>query len=129
MKLKTVLLVDDDEDDIALFREALQELTSEISLITANNGQQALDLIRENYLNVDHIFLDINMPIMTGVECLEVLSAENKILPPSVTMYTTSGMDNRDYDRCVQLGAGFLTKPNSYTALVHSLNKRLQQGI
>jgi CheY-like chemotaxis protein len=123
---KRVMLVDDDEDDIDIFREALKEVDIEIELITANNGQDALDLVLEKKVMPDHIFLDINMPLMNGIDTLEQFSARKKIPPPGFTIYTTSNKGFKGYDRCIELGAHYLQKPNSYSSLVDTLKSRLK---
>jgi CheY-like chemotaxis protein len=121
---KTVMLVDDDEDDVEMFKEALKEVDNDILFLTANNGEDAVDYILSGILP-DHMFLDFNMPIMNGLQCLQELIKRNKIPPLEVTMYTTSGKDGPEYQQCVRLGAGFATKPNSYDGIVDLLRKRL----
>ena len=125
---KIILMVDDDEDDIHLFQEALQEVNDSFQLVTANNGQEALDLVLNNKVNPDHIFLDINMPVMNGLECLEELKRKNKIPPLLVTIYTTSAKGFLGFERCLELGASYLIKPYSYHDIVQSLRERLIQS-
>jgi CheY-like chemotaxis protein len=124
---KIILLVDDDEDDIHLFHEALQEVNDSFQLVTANNGMEALDLVLNNKVKPDHIFLDINMPVMNGLECLEELKKRNKIPPLLVTIYTTSAKGFSGFERCLELGASYLIKPCSYNDIVQSLRQKLIQ--
>jgi CheY-like chemotaxis protein len=122
---RNILLVDDDQDDIDLFVEAMQSISNDLNLIVANNGLEALDLLLRDGLAVDHIFLDINMPKMNGVECLEELSKKKNFPPPFVTMYTTSGKDSPEYEKCRKLGARFVTKPANYSELIRTLRVEL----
>lgn len=119
------MLVDDDQDDIDLFAEALREVDDQIILVTAYNGQQALDLLLQERAKPDHIFLDINMPIMNGIECLEQLNKRKKFPPPIVTIYSTSGKDSKTYDHCIRLGARFLTKPTSFLGLIKAIQQHI----
>ena len=119
------MLVDDDQDDIDLFAEALNEVNDKIQLVTAYNGQQALDLLLEGRVNPDFIFLDINMPIMNGIDCLRLLKAKRKFPPPVVTMYSTSGKDTAEYIECMKLGALFITKPATFQGLITAIQKQL----
>jgi CheY-like chemotaxis protein len=125
---KTILLVDDDQDDIDLFKEALEIVSKDAKLVTVNNGKEALDLVLDQKITLDHIFLDINMPVMSGVECLEELSRRKKIPPPEITIYTTSVEGFKGYDRCIELGAKYLRKPSTYGGLIETLKTRLMAG-
>jgi CheY-like chemotaxis protein len=120
----TVLLVDDDQDDVDLFCEALKEVDKSIICLTAHNGIQALSILDADLFETpDFIFLDINMPLMNGIQCLEKIRKADRLKDIHVTMYTTS-KDQREYHRCIELGADFLVKPSNYTTLIAVLKKR-----
>ncbi|HYF67623.1 MAG TPA: response regulator [Ohtaekwangia sp.] len=121
----TVLFVDDDQDDVDLFCEALKEIDKSIICLTAHNGIQALKILTADLFEVpDYIFLDINMPLMDGIQCLEQIRKENRLKDINVTMYTTS-KDPREYRRCIELGADYLVKPANYSTLLSMLKERL----
>ena len=113
---KLFLLIDDDVDDSELFREALEEASKTLVLHCAENGEEALKLLKQ--IAKPHIiFLDINMPRMNGWECLKKLksTAEYKDIP--VIMYSTSS-HQREIDIALNMGAlSFFTKPHSYREL------------
>jgi len=68
------LLADDDPDDVDMFREALSIIDPAIVFYHAQDGRGVLDNLGVNNLEKpDIIFLDINMPIMNGWECLAKL--------------------------------------------------------
>ena len=72
-----ILLVDDEQDfldPIAFWLEA-----KGYNVRTANNGREAIKLIDEN--TPDIVFLDINMPVMDGVETLRQIRKKNQTLP------------------------------------------------
>lgn len=124
----TILLVDDDPDDIEIFTDAIREIDQSITVITAHNGIDALRLLSSDILEKpDHIFLDINMPLMTGIECLEKIKKEHKLEIP-VTIYTTS-KHYSEYNRCIQLGADFLQKPHDYTSLIVMLRQKIDRAM
>ena len=121
----TILLVDDDADDIEIFNDALKQIDHTITLITAHNGQDALQILSSDILEKpDHIFLDINMPLMNGLDCLDQIRNQYKLAIP-VTIYTTS-KNYLEYNRCMQLGADFLQKPHDYTNLMAALRQKIQ---
>ena len=75
-----LLLADDDEDDRIFFNEALQELPIDTSLNTVNDGQQLMNLLTSISTTLpDIIFLDLNMPLKTGYECLKEIKLNEKL--------------------------------------------------
>ena len=110
LQTQTILLVDDDVDDILVFKEAISDFQVTINLHLANNGLDAMKLL-EQLQSIDIIFLDVNMPLMNGFECLAEIRKHAVKFP--VFMLSSS---NSDYDvnHSKLLGAnGFITKPAS----------------
>jgi CheY-like chemotaxis protein len=123
----TLMLVDDDQDDIDLFSEALREIDSSIVLLTALNGEDALKILESDiFEKPDLVFLDLNMPVMNGLECLRAIKSRLKV-PIPVTIYTTS-QNPVDYSRCIELGADFLSKPHNFATLTSLLKQKLQRN-
>ena len=116
------LIIDDDTDDIELFREALREVDDEIECQGESDAQHALDGLLDGhsrYPNV--IFLDVNMPSVTGWEVLEKLKKLDNTRHIPVVMYSTSS-HTRDIDKSSQMGADyFLVKPSVYSTLKNQL--------
>lgn len=114
--VKRILLVDDDPDDVDMFQEALNEIDADAQFITVPNGKKALDKVEE----LDHlgiIFLDINMPVMGGLECLSELKKKDTVKHVPVLMYSTSS-NKSDSQKAKQLGAlCFVIKPDEYNNL------------
>lgn len=123
---KTLYLVDDDNDDLDFFCEAVSAIDANIICVRATNSDKALKAFKSHDVPLpDMIFLDLNMPLVDGRQFL----AEIKMLPPyahvPVIIYSTSS-HSRDMEETRQLGAsGFLPKPYSLTELVNQLNNIL----
>lgn len=112
-KTLSFLLVDDDEDDSALFAEVLTDVDSSVRLQTAADGDQALRRLREDAALPDLIFLDLNMPRLSGRECLKQLKADDRLRQIPVVIYTTSSQA-KDVEETKSGGAtGFVAKPVS----------------
>lgn len=118
-KLPTVLLVDDDPTTNFLHRLLLQKMDVAAQLVVAENGAQALHVLTQARDLADAsvyptlILLDVNMPIMGGVEFLEAYQHLSPTLPfrPVVFVLTTS-MHLRELDQLLTLPvAGVLSKP------------------
>ncbi len=115
---KIFLLADDDEDDKTLFCEALAEVDPVIKCLTAADGREALTILSgSSAARPGIIFLDINMPVMDGWQCLGHLKGDKDLKDIPVIMYSTSSYQ-RDIDLALESGAlCFLTKPSDYREL------------
>jgi CheY-like chemotaxis protein len=114
-KIKSVLIVDDDRDDVELFCEAVQEIDETINCLRAMEGEQALKMLRNNKSGLpDMIFLDLNMPRMGGRQFLHEIKKNRGLNDIPVFIYTTSRSEE-DKRETKKLGAaGFITKPTNY---------------
>lgn len=112
------LLADDDYDDATLFCEALTQIAPVMECNTVENGKALFELLSKNQdLKPDIIFLDINMPIMNGWECLKNLKSHQVYKDIPAVIYSTSS-SRRDIDMAYSLGALlFLTKPDDFQEL------------
>jgi CheY-like chemotaxis protein len=113
-----VLIVDDDEDDRDLFCTAVHEIDKSINCAMARNGEEALQALRKRTLPKPHlIFLDLNMPRVNGVQCLQELKKDKALQHIPVVIYSTSKL-SEDKNLTHLLGAAdFITKPSSFTEL------------
>lgn len=99
MKSVRILLIEDNEGDIFLTREAFEDskLTNEIDVV--RNGKEALGFLLkrkgfENAVQPDLILLDINMPIKSGHEVLAEVKSDDVLKHIPVIVLTTSSSAN-----------------------------------
>lgn len=128
MDKKIILLADDDMDDTEMFCEALIDIDEKIICHCAYNGSDAMNILTGLNEKPQLIFLDLNMPIMNGWDCLKFLKNDIKYQEIPVIMISTSSHKN-DIDTASSLGAiGYFVKPNSFNELkniLHSLTANL----
>jgi CheY-like chemotaxis protein len=110
--------VDDDADDALLFCEALTRIAPLIKCNTVENGMELFELLsKQNTNKPDVIFLDINMPVMNGWECLKKLKGNANYKSIPTIMYSTSSA-KQDIDMAYDLGAlVFVKKPEDFREL------------
>lgn len=123
MERKPVFFVaDDDIDDLFLFEEALKAADPAVKIITANDGKTALEILNsKSEVLPDIIFLDINMPMVNGWECLEAIKENIRLDQIPVIIYSTSN-NPRDINKAYEKGAFcFCTKPDQFRILVNLL--------
>lgn len=115
--MKTVMLIDDDADDRFLFSDAIQGVAQ---CITCESPEEGISKLSEHSCP-DFLFLDINMPIMTGFECLEHIRKNKNHDSVHIVMYSTSNLQE-DIAMSKKLGANFyFAKPYSYEDLKKGL--------
>jgi CheY-like chemotaxis protein len=117
-------LIDDDADDQEIFVVALKELAVPVEYVTADNGIEALKKLKSDSSFVpDYIFIDLNMPRMSGRECLEELRKIPQLSGTSFIIYSTSS-EHKDLTETRNLGADhFFTKPFSLSTLISRLSE------
>ena len=126
MLYSKVLLIDDDEDDQELFLQAIREIAASLECVALDNARNALTLLENHTLTADVIFLDLNMPIMTGQQFLVELNKSEELNQiPVIILSTSANIDT--IDQAKALGAKiFITKPSSFKELKNILHKILE---
>ena len=118
---RTLLLVDDDQDDLDFFTEAIRENFNNVECVSMTNPKLAIDKLSKDGLTPDLIFLDLNMPKMNGRELLTAIRRLPKLKKTPVVIYTTSS-EIKDQEDTAKLGASyFLTKPTRLEELRNQL--------
>jgi len=124
----TILLVEDDEDDVFAMRRALKLAHVSNHLEVVADGQQALDYLsgtggysdRANHPLPFIIFLDLKLPYLDGFEILSWIRQQPALESIAVVVLTGSA-EIRDKDRAYALGArSYLTKPPA-TDVLHEV--------
>lgn len=113
-----LLLADDDSDDCLFFKEALEELPVDASLSTVNDGVQLMDFLSSNSGDLpDALFLDLNMPRKSGLECLTEIKVTEKLKHLPIIIFSTS-LDLDVVDSLYEKGANYyIRKPGDFSAL------------
>ncbi|OGR63412.1 MAG: hypothetical protein A2X31_09095 [Elusimicrobia bacterium GWB2_63_22] len=116
----SILLVEDNEDDVLIAQRAFKEFTVISEVSVAHDGQEALDMLyaagrysAAKPLRPSMILLDITLPLMDGMAVLKKLKADQTLRGIPVIMLTTSSR-HEDIVRCYENGAAsYITKPAS----------------
>ena len=118
---KTILLADDDADDRMLFEEALKEVADKSELMTAKDGEHLMQLLQTHKNGPDVIFLDLNMPLKNGFECLKQIKESNKYKNIPVVVYSTSCQQESIQKTYDQGASYYICKPNTFQKLIESI--------
>jgi CheY-like chemotaxis protein len=120
--LPMVVLIDNDEDDQEIFILALKKLNKPMMLKSFYNGQDALEYLRTGETIPLWIFVDMNMPLMSGKECLIEIRKISSLDESDVYIYSTAASPGMP-DEVFKLGGkDFLLKPVEFKKLVNLLS-------
>jgi two-component system chemotaxis response regulator CheY len=118
--IKKIMVVDDSALIHQMYRLVMSRYNC--TILDAMNGQEAHDLLAANS-DIDLILLDINMPVMNGVQFLEKAAPLNIAARIPIIVISTEGKE-ADTIRGLKLGArGYLTKPFHPAALHEMIDK------
>lgn len=113
-KLLNILLIEDDVIEVMKFNRVLSTLNVKHKIVEANNGEEALTILKVKEVIPDIIILDLNMPKINGMEFLTILKADEYLKYIPAIILTTSN-NRKDVLECYKIGiAGYLLKPLKY---------------
>ena len=84
-----LLIVEDSDDDYYFIQQALKHTKNIKTFHRVINGQEAIDFLKANDIRPCVIVMDINMPVMSGYDCLKVLKADPDLRTIPVLMFST----------------------------------------
>jgi CheY-like chemotaxis protein len=116
--LKHIVYVDDDEEDRILFSDALKELDDTTTLKVFGNGFELINYLEKNKGQLPcSIVCDLQMPLINGIELLQVLKKDQRWQNIPVAVFSTSSA-SIDSVNAVRWGAvGFFSKPTTFNEL------------
>jgi CheY-like chemotaxis protein len=125
IKSLNILLIEDDTIEVMKFNRVVKTLNLNHKIIEANNGEEALEILRIKEIIPDIILLDLNMPKLNGLEFLRILKNDESLkFIPSIVLTTSS--NHKDLLECYKIGiAGYLLKPLKYDDYMERIKKLL----
>lgn len=119
-----IILADDDEDDRLFFTDVFGELKINTKVNTFNDGEELMSYLNKvETVMPDVLFLDLNMPKKSGIECLIEIKASEKMAGIAIAIYSTSASEE-DIENTFVLGANiYIKKPSDFTKLKKTLSE------
>jgi CheY-like chemotaxis protein len=119
--LMKVLIIDDDAEDTEIFCHALKDIAPDVNCLVVNNPRTGLTYLATGIEPPQYIFLDANMYLIDGKDCLRELRKMENLNNTKIIMYS-GYINERQLAEMKKLGADhYLNKPNSYEDLRKSL--------
>lgn len=125
-KALNILLIEDDVIEVMKFNRVLSNLNLKHKIVEANNGEEALTILKVKEVIPDIIILDLNMPKINGIEFLSILKADDYLKYIPAIILTTSN-NRKDILECYKIGiAGYLLKPLKYDDYVDRIKRLIE---
>ncbi|MFC6876015.1 response regulator [Flavobacterium myungsuense] len=125
LKILKILFIEDDTIEVIKFNRVLKTSGLNHVIIEAENGEDALHILKEKEIIPDIIVLDLNMPKLNGKEFLRILKSDDTLKYIPAIILTTSN-NNKDILECYKIGiAGYILKPLKYEDYVDRIKKLL----
>lgn len=121
--MSKILLI---EDEVSLLESIVIILeASGLETISALNGRNGLELLRNNADSIDLILCDVNLPDINGYEILKEVKTDN-VLYKIPFIFLTAYADEKDIRIGMNMGADdYMTKPFSAKELIKTINARI----
>lgn len=123
MKYKNILQIDDDFDDCDFFEQALKTV-SNATYTSLHNPIESLHKLLSKQLKPDLIFMDVNMPVMSGPELLTEIKKGDGIKDIPVILLSTSSLLSKNHGE-VYGAKDYLIKPNTFNELKNLISSTL----
>jgi len=121
-----IVLIDDNEDDVLLLREALEGLAGVELVASEPDGEAGLNQLNEclsRHALPDLVLLDLNLPGRNGIEILQLVKANPLLRAIPVVLLSTSNLES-DIHRALTHGAeSYLSKPGRFDVLQQELQR------
>ncbi|MGZ4033626.1 MAG: response regulator [Bacteroidia bacterium] len=119
-----ILLADDDEDDRLFFKRAIEVAKIKTIVTIVNDGVELMKHLSDSKTILpDLLFLDLNMPIKSGIECLKEIRSDNKFKDLLIAIYSTSASDQDVEDTFINGANIYIKKPDDFNTLKNTLAK------
>jgi CheY-like chemotaxis protein len=122
-----IVLADDDEDDRSIFNEAFEELHLGSYLKMFSAGSELLHYLKSTNDELPELlFLDLNMPCMSGLQCLHEIRSDKKLRRLSVAILSTSSSQS-EIEKSFEGGANlYIKKPSEFIKLKQIISDVIQ---
>ncbi|MEO6916725.1 MAG: response regulator [Chitinophagaceae bacterium] len=120
-----ILLIDDDIDELYIFKEALQEINAVSQCFYAENVGDGLKMLKD--FIPDFIFIDINMPGINGLEGIRLISEMTIDSKVPLFAYSTAVNDELNLQAIAMGALASVKKPESISHLAHILHSIIKK--
>ena len=130
-----IILADDDPDECLIFTQCLEEVIPDSKITCVENCKALLDYLQgsdgmnDGHVQPDLVFMDLNMPITPGQECLRKVIEHKFRKKVPVIVYSTASRE-KIVEECYQIGASmYVVKPSDIQKLKETISTVVKKFI
>jgi CheY-like chemotaxis protein len=112
-----IVLAEDDQDDRLLFERVFNHVRINHTLKMCEDGQELMEYLHNTDEKPHIIFLDLNMPKKSGLECLEEIRRNKNLHDITVAIYSTSSIEATIEEAFILGSNVYIKKPNEFSEL------------
>jgi two-component system, chemotaxis family, chemotaxis protein CheY len=118
-------------DDSLMIRRVIKNAVDVLGFefLEAKDGQEAIEIMEKEYLNVGLVLLDWNMPRLNGLEVLKKLKSDDRFRPIPVVMVTTEVERTRVIEAISAGAKNYVMKPFSHEDLMAKIMQSMGLGV
>ena len=125
LEAKQVMMIDDDEEDIEIFREFVKKCELSIVVHHCNDSLKGIEIMKTLPM-VDVLFVDSQMPLISGFEVIDMVKKDETLTQIPIVLISSS-FSQLDINKAMTRGAfSCLTKSSNYMVYCHELLKVVQ---
>ncbi len=126
IEIMKIYLADDDMEDTLFFKEAFEEMKIKTDVTTFSDGVELMNHLNQSDQDLPHIlFLDLNMPRKSGLECLKEIKINDQFKDIAIAIYSTSSSEKDIEDTFVKGANIYIQKPSEFKQLKKILSEVL----
>ena len=118
---KTILLIDDDKDELLVLKDALNKIPGLYHCEQASSSDEASSMLRMD--RPDYILIDFNLPVINGLQLLTKLKKDRRLKDIPVFIYSTMINDQTTMEARLLGAAGCIQKQVTIAETANELNK------
>ena len=122
-------MAEDDEEDVDIFKDALADLNLNVHLTVFTNGMLLMNHLEKSDNLPDLVFLDLNMPLKNGLQCLKEIKSSDKYKSLNTIILSTSSNELQKEEMYNHGANLFLTKASTYKEFKNNLTKCFEMVI
>lgn len=125
---KTIVLIDDDPDDLDIMKETIEKVVPSAQCISFVYPDEAVRVVSTELIVIpDYIIIDMNMPRKTGLDCLREFRSQEEFNDVPIIIYSTT-ISASLKETLMKAGATHVfQKPSKYDAWSAALSKMMQR--
>src|SRR5688572_20148193 len=123
-----IILADDDEDDCLIFTQVATDVSPKVRLTCLHDCESLLRFLEASELP-QVVFLDLNMPVLSGQDCLKRIKARLEWKDIPIIVYSTASR-KEIIEECYKLGASlYVVKPSNVKKLEDTITWIIQKFV